>query len=204
MVFYRHDVFEPEKNLVARMQRGERVAIGDFFDRFERLFYAALRRNRMVAPQDVDDLYNDFFLHLADQNFRRIALWNGEAALSTYLVTLLGNFVRDYYRSKRIRPSGLEELNPDEGYDEYSEQVPVERVLGAKQLREHLKSAKQTLEERDRRLICLRLFRDLDPQACAEELGLTPGAFYTAYHRAEQRLTRAFRRLNPLLFSEGV
>ncbi len=183
------------------MQRGERVAIGDFFDRFERLFYAALRRNRMVAPQDVDDLYNDFFLHLADQNFRRVALWNGEAALSTYLVTLLGNFVRDYYRSKRIRPTGLEELNLDEEYEEYSEQVPVEQELGAKQLREQLKSTKLTLEERDRRLICLRLFKDLDPQTCAKELGISPGAFYTAYHRAEQRLTQAFRRLNPLLFS---
>ena len=64
--------------------------------------------------------------------------------------------------------------------------------------------AKKTLRERDRMLICLRMFKELAVDDCSKQIGISVGSFYTAYHRAEQRLTDAFRKQQPLLFKERL
>lgn len=189
-----------DKELVEEIALGKRAVIECFFDKFEKMIYAAIQRHPWAAHQDVGDIYNGFFVHLAENDYRRISSWQQRAALSTYIIALLQNYVRDYYRSRSARPAGTDPLDDDWP----GEDVDPEDHFDGRALKQKLLDAKKSLREPDRKILCLRLFRDLEPAECAKELGLNTGAFYTAYHRAEKRLKDAFRTMYPLLFEVSL
>ena len=191
---------DDDGELVKDISEGNRAAIEYFFSRFENLIYSVIHRTSWVENQDINDLYNGFFIHLAEGNFRRIIAWRRKAALGTYIITLLINYIRDYYRSRGQRPAGTEPI--DENWPDDTDSV--DEHFDRARLKDFLVEAKKTLVDRDRKIICLRLFKDLEPSVCARELDLSDGAFYTAYHRAEKRLVDAFRNLYPLLFEKDV
>jgi len=191
---------DDDEELVKAISEGNRDAVDFFFSRFEKLIYSVIHRTSWAENQDINDLYNGFFIHLAEDNFRRVIAWRRKAALGTYIITLLINYIRNYYRSRGQRPAGTEPI--DENWPDDTDSV--DKLFDLSRLKDFLVEAKKTLVDRDRKIICLRIFKDLEPGVCARELGLSDGAFYTAYHRAEKRLVDAFRSLYPLLFEKDV
>lgn len=191
---------DDDSQLVEAISGENHAAIEYFFNRFEKLIYSMINRHSWTHRQDVNDLYNSFFVHLAEDKFRRVCAWKRQAALGTYIVALLQNHIQDYYKSRRSRPTGTEPIDETSPDDRES----ADELFDLMRLREYLVDAKKSLSDRDRKILCLKLFRDLEPAVCASELGLNIGAFYTAYHRAERRLIDAFRNLYPLLFEKNV
>jgi RNA polymerase sigma factor (sigma-70 family) len=191
---------DDDGELVKAISEGNRTSIEHFFGRFEKLIYSVIHRTSWVENQDINDLYNGFFIHLAEDNFRRIIAWQRKAALGTYIIKMLINYIRDYYRSRGQRPAGTEPI--DENWPDDTDSV--DKHFDRARLKDFLVEAKKTLSDRDRKIMCLKLFRDLEPGVCARELGLSDGTFYTAYHRAEKRLVDAFRNLHPLLFEKDL
>jgi len=189
---------DDDGELVKAISEGNRDAMEYFFNRFEKVIYSIIQKRSWADKQDVNDIYNSFFVYLAEENFRRITAWRRQAALGTYTITLLKNYIRDYYRSRGQRPAGTEPI--DENWPDDTDSV--EEHFDRARLKDLLVEAKKTLVDRDRKIICLRIFKDLESGVCARELGLSDGAFYTAYHRAEKRLVNAFRNLYPLLFEK--
>ncbi len=157
---------DDDEELVKAISEGNRDAVDFFFSRFEKLIYSVIHRTSWAENQDINDLYDGFFIHLAEDNFRRVIAWRRKAALGTYIITLLINYIRNYYRSRGQRPAGTEPI--DENWPDDTDSV--DKLFDLSRLKDFLVEAKKTLVDRDRKIICLRIFKDLEPGVCAREL----------------------------------
>ena len=183
--------------LVDRLLRGERGAVEAFYDRHSRLIYHCIRAR--AAAQDVEDIFQAFFERLVGTDFRPLRLWQRGTSLPVYLSRVIRNFVTDAHRARRSREEavgGSADLDPLAGGQ-------AETISAAAQLRDLRKigiAAWSTLETRDRRLICDRLHRDLDNEAIAARLQVSPGTMRTAMSRAQARYLAEVRRRAPEYF----
>jgi len=104
----------PQKNesdgrLVSRAQAGDEAAFAALFERYKRSVYSlCLRMTR--ASADAEDLTQDVFLLL----FRKITLFRGDSAFSTWLYRLVVNAVLARLRKQSLKNVSLEqETYPD-------------------------------------------------------------------------------------------
>ena len=186
-------------DLVDRVLRGVPGAAESFHERHGRLIYHCIRAR--AGAQDADDIFQAFFERLVRSEYRALRLWQRGTSLPVYLSRVVRNFVTDVHRARRFREEavgGSLELEPLAGGQ-------AESVTAATHLRELRKIGLQAwsvLESRDRRLICDRLHRDLDNEAIAHRLDLSPGTLRTAMSRAQARYLAEVRRRAPEFFPE--
>ena len=100
---------DSEIDLVSRAQAGDEAAFATLFEKYKRSVYSlCLRMTR--ASADAEDLTQDVFLLL----FRKISLFRGESAFSTWLYRLVINAVLARLRKQDMKSVSLEqEAYPD-------------------------------------------------------------------------------------------
>jgi RNA polymerase sigma factor (sigma-70 family) len=187
--------------LVDKVLRAAPGAVEAFYARHSRLIYHCIRA-RTNGP-DVDDIFQAFFERQIRSDFRALQLWQRGSSLPVYLSRVVRNFVTDFHRSGRKREEavgGTTELDPLAGGQ--SETISASSHL--KELRHIGIRAWAVLEDRDRRLVCDRLHRDLDNETIADRLKLAPGTLRTAMSRAQARYLAQVRRLAPEFFPDGA
>ncbi len=86
-----------EKALAAAAATGDPAAVGELFDRFQRLVTRYI--GRMVSGADVEDLVQATFLVVA----RGKARFDGRSKASTWLLGIATNVVRHHFRARRRR-----------------------------------------------------------------------------------------------------
>ena len=185
--------------LVDNVLRAAPGAVEAFYRRHSQLIYHVIRSR--ADRQDVDDIFQAFFERMMKRDYRVLQLWQRGASLPMYLAKVVRNFTIDFHRSRRFREEavgGTSELEPLSG--------PAAETISAashlKELRHIGIRAWAILEPRDRRLICDRLHRDLDNDAIARRLQLSPGTLRTAMSRAQARHLGQVRRLAPEFFPD--
>jgi RNA polymerase sigma factor (sigma-70 family) len=187
--------------LVDNVLRSAPGAVEAFYERHSRLIHHCIRVR--TGGHDVDDIFQAFFERLLKSNFRALQLWQRGSSLPVYLSRVVRNFVTDFHRGRRTREEavgGTMELEPLSGGE--PESVTARSHL--KELRHIGIRAWAILEDRDRRLVCDRLHRDLDNEAIARRLHLAPGALRTAMSRAQARYLAQVRQLAPEFFPDGA
>jgi DNA-directed RNA polymerase specialized sigma24 family protein len=118
-----------------------------------------------------------------------------------YLAKVVRNFTIDFHRARRFREEavgGTSELEPLSG----PQAETISAASHLKELRHIGIRAWAVLETRDRKLVCDRLHRDLDNDAIARRLQLSPGTLRTAMSRAQARHLGEVRRLAPEFFPD--
>lgn len=102
-----------QPDLVARCQRGDKEALGEFY----RLYRAEVARNlhRMLGPGrvDLEDVLQEVFIEV----FRSIARFRGDARVTTWLYRVCVNValqrLRKRKRRNEVSSEGLSERAPD-------------------------------------------------------------------------------------------
>ena len=156
---------------------GSRLQLRDF-DEVVRLHWQRVYRFVLVSVRDADaalTLTQDCFLraYSARQRFR------GEASLSTWLMQIAANLVRDFGRSRRLqfwRHLQASAVNPVDLSDQIQAAVgtPEDRAL----LKEQVLSiwqACRNLPERQRTVFLLRFVEDMDLLEIAAVTGMKEG-----------------------------
>jgi RNA polymerase sigma-70 factor, ECF subfamily len=112
-----------ESRLIARAQRGDEAAFVEIFERHKQRVYSLCLRMTHV-PADAEDLTQHVFLLL----FRKISIFRGESAFTTWLHRLVANVALMHLRKKSRPLVSLDHLGPllDE---------PVRREVGDHDLR---------------------------------------------------------------------
>jgi RNA polymerase sigma factor (sigma-70 family) len=90
----------------------------DFLQRYESLIYKILYEQILHDPRfEVEDLFNDFFIHIAEDNFRRLRSFRGDSQPTTYLGRVLRNFLCDQFRKKKagLPADSLDEMIEENG-----------------------------------------------------------------------------------------
>jgi RNA polymerase sigma factor (sigma-70 family) len=190
---------EEEKSLVERVARSDKDAITIFYNQYKALIYSIIRRFSFVQSHEADDFFQDFFERLMEDNWRRLSAWEGNSALSTYLVGILKNYLIDQYR--KFRP-----IDDEDAIDKLSEN-PIEKIennLHHQSLRTYFIDSLQHLPDRDRAIINQTFIKDESAAEVAASLGITTNSYYVALLRARKRLTDDLRERFPHLFEGSL
>ncbi len=153
----------------------------------ERLYaahYASLVRLAVLLVRDVgtaEEVVQDAFIALHGRWSR---LRDRDTALP-YLRRSVVNGARSVLRHRGVRERHLESLRAS--YDERAQPGADEAAVVAERRRQVL-AALQALPERQREVVVLRYYADLDEAGIAAALGISRGAVKSHAHRAVARL----------------
>ncbi len=149
--------------LVARARTGDRAAFGALYRRHARMVQAVLLAR--VAPDGVDDLVQDVFLHAMGQLH---ALRDG-AAFAGWLATMTRRRAADWRRRRRDTVELDHTLPAPEREHEHDARAAVELI--------------RDLPEAYRETLMLRFVAGLNGPEIATRTGLTPGSVRVNLHR---------------------
>ena len=177
-----------DQELIGHLLTGDRDASGRFVRRFERLIHHQLYALH-VPPQDHEDLFQEVFLHLWEQDCRRLRLWQGrgKGLFSSYLRAVIRRLICDKRRARAV-PIPMEDIPGAPG--EATEDPEI--LLLSLEQKTAIRQALVGLSHRDRELLCRRYFNDESYKEIAASMGLTVAHVGVALARAEQHLKKAF------------
>lgn len=186
-----------DRELIERLVAGDRSAFGVFYERYSRLIYHSIRRFDDTLG---DDFFQEFFERLHETRFRALEQWRGSRPFPGFLRQVVRNFVLDRLR----RESGRRRIETD-GLPDDEVEAGGESVEAAIQMRELRKGAirawARLTSARDRRIICVKYFRDLPAAEAATREQLNPGAYRKALFDAQRRYLSLVRNSLPEYFS---
>jgi RNA polymerase sigma factor (sigma-70 family) len=134
----------PDRVLVDRLLAGDPEAADLFVTRFSRLVWAVLVRDiGLVHPQG-DDVFQDLFLRLWEDDYRRLRNWSGEGDFAAYLVTIVRHLAIDHVRG--WQPEREHPLPDDQDEPSTSEPGPEELA----RLEEQYEAIERALEPASR------------------------------------------------------
>ena len=181
-----------DAGLLSRVRRRESDALDQFFEHFyDRVFGYAFRllRDRSLA----EDLAHEAFLRM----HRAIESLDPSRDPAPWVFTVIGNVIRDHWRSKEGRAAGrrvdMEKLwfepatAEEEGAQQRLERDEKQRILTR---------ALDCLSPADREVILLRSYEEFDAATVAELLDLSVDAVRQRHSRAVRRLGEHFRKLS--------
>lgn len=171
---------DEEMRLVSRMLSGDACALDQFVQTYRRFITSILSRQPSLYPQDVEEVYSRFLLHIWEDGYRRLRPWSGTRSLRSYLGAIARNLARDY-RRERFRVC---ECTADCGEVVMppSETNRESRGSGV------LNAAMAKLCDRDRDLIHRRYYLEQSYREIADALDMTVNHVGVALFRAESRL----------------
>jgi RNA polymerase sigma-70 factor (ECF subfamily) len=159
----------------------------DDFDQVIQTHWPHVFRFALVSVRDRDvaqTIAQDCFVKAygARGSFR------GDASVSTWLLRIAVNLIRDYGRNLRLqfwKRAAVSSVDPAaiEGWIAGKEASPEERTLLREQIEAVWRSA-EVLSPRQREVFLLRFVEDLDLSEIASVTGLTVGSVKTHLHRA--------------------
>lgn len=178
-----------DADLIARAQRGEEKAFESLFHAHKRrVYYLCLRMTGNTA--DAEDLTQEAFMQL----FRKIHMFRGESAFSTWLHRLTVNIVLMRLRKKTPKEihvaSGNEDGKSDRPQKEFG--APDPALVGLVD-RVSLKWAVPKLPKGCRRVFVLHDVLGCEHHEIAVMLGYSIGNSKSQLHKARLRLRKLLR-----------
>ena len=173
-----------DKELVRRMQQGERSAYAEFIDSYGARVLRLARRY-VVSPSDAEDLVQEVFVEI----YRSIGAFRGESSLSTYVYSIAVHRCQRHAQGKRIET--LPMLENDSEADTDWRNSP-EASAAKSELSDRVQVAMGELTGFQREVVILHELHGLTYQECASVLEIPIGT-------VKSRLSGAFGRLRKSL-----
>ena len=192
-------VREEEQNLINQVILGDSDAIRAFFEDYKKLIYHTIHGFSFISKSEVDDYFNNFFVKLMEDDWRRLTLWRRDCSLSTYLVTILKNYLKDESRKSRPETQDID----DTKITDVSIIEDMEHKFYIKDLMSYIDDARESLSDRDRDLINRTFFKEEEPDEISEALNINVNSYYVALHRAQKRLIELTKKEFPFLFGDN-
>ena len=180
--------------LLNRAREEDAQAIGELFERYREPLRRALRRmvgeDYRVRIADSEDAAHDAILS-ALQDLGSFE-YRGDGSFLAWLLKRAEHALLNKVRASRRfrRDPGPGRLQPlEEGLDAFDGEISVSEQARARERQDVLRSALEELPPKERDVILLRQFMELDTQSICEEMSLaTPSAARNLYARAQARL----------------
>ncbi len=180
-----------DRQLVDRVLVGDPRAADMFVTRFTRLVWAILIRQTALAAGQVEDVYQEVFVRLWEDDYRRIRNWSQDGDFAAYLAPIVRHLALDALRKSRPdRERPLPE--PDEAETEPIVGEPgPEELAHIGQRRELLEEALLRLSVQDNELYELRFVQELSYLEVSEQMGITVNNVGVRLTRLVDRLKRS-------------
>jgi len=186
-----------DAELVARVQKGDRVAFGLLAEKYRRKIERLI--GRLVRdPAEVEDLTQETFI----KAFRAIDAFRGDSAFYTWLYRIALNTAKNHLVSARRQVETLTtSVEDDEGehfelLDTQGSDETPERLLLSREIAETVQAAIDDLSEELRTAIQLRELDGLSYEEIAQVMGCPIGTVRSRIFRAREAIAQ---RLRPLI-----
>jgi RNA polymerase sigma-70 factor, ECF subfamily len=185
--------------LVQRFNKGDDTAFGELVERYQRKVYS-IALGMVKNQEDAMDITQDAFVKV----HRYIINFQGSSSFYTWLYRIVVNLSIDHLRRSGKRAA----MNFDEKTGYQSDTVdenavmgkrldtnPV-KVLGRKELADHIQAAVEELPPYHRAVIIMREIEGMSYSEMAKTLKVSKGTIMSRLHHARQKLKKA---LDPYL-----
>jgi RNA polymerase sigma-70 factor, ECF subfamily len=186
---------ETDKELVRRVQQGDRRAFDLLFSRYQHKIVNLVGRY-LRDSEDVQDVVQEAFI----KAFRALPRFRGESAFYTWLYRIAINTAKNHIVARSRRPPGVDvEIDDAEhldGADALRDLENPESALARDELSAEIDSAIADLPDDLRSAVTLREFDGLTYEQIAEIMECPVGTVRSRIFRAREAIDR---RIAPLL-----
>ncbi|MDD5155488.1 MAG: RNA polymerase sigma factor [Candidatus Omnitrophica bacterium] len=188
---------------VQRCVNGDKQSWDEFIDRYSRLVYnyihatLALKGRDKFDRDNVNDLFQEIFLSLVKDNFKKLRSFKGKngCSLASWLRQIAINYTIDYLR--RLKPSlSLEQENEQELRLKdviADDKISVKDMLTDEEKLERLKECIDRLNTEEQYFLEMYLNQNLALEEIKDMLGISRGALDMRKSRIIEKLKECFK-----------
>ena len=185
---------ETDKELVARVKRGDRTAFDLLFGRYQHKIRSLVARH-IRNPQEVEDVAQEAFI----KAFRALPRFRGESAFYTWLYRIAINTAHNHQMAKSRRPPGVdidvEDAQFMDGAGRLVENESPEAAASRDELAEAIDQAVAALPDDLRSALALREFEGLSYEQIATIMECPVGTVRSRIFRAREAVDRRIGHL---------
>ncbi len=189
---------DKEKNLMGACLYGEKSSWDTFVLQYSGLVYHTIKNTFSHYHTEsrgdvVEDLFQDFFLSLIRDNFKKLRQFKGDRGcrLTSWLRVIASRQTIDFLRRQETSTARAVENTPSDQPDPPGSMIDQERNKVLSQVLE-------TLPPRDRLFIQLYFHRSLPPKEIASVLRVSVSAVYTQKSRVLDKLRETLNKAGVL------
>lgn len=193
-----------ELEFIRRCIGGDKQAWDKFVKQYSRLIYSYIylilkQRNISFTTSLVEDLFQDIFLHLVKDNFKKLSQFKGRSSFSSWLKVVVINFVLDFLRRKEISCVSLEEkLEEDTDLTLKDILKDNQRILQDELIlsQEDLNTLSDCIEElssQDRFFVEMHIYRGMNLENLRQILKISRSAVDMRKQRLIEKLKDCFK-----------
>jgi RNA polymerase sigma-70 factor (ECF subfamily) len=181
-----------DRDLMARLARGDRDALAPLMERHYRRLY----RIALCYLRDADDAL-DAVQETFVKVFQNAASWDGSAEAGPWLTRIAVNHSIDRYRRSKRRGRSEQPLGETDHDERLTAEEPSpERAVLGREVGERIRAALGALPETQRAVFVLRHYEELKLEEIATVLDLSLGTVKSSLHRAIRQLRTRLGRLH--------
>lgn len=188
-----------DRELVDRLVRGDGQAADKFVRLHKHLVMRELKRFRNLSPETHDDLFQEIFAKLFEDECRILGQWRGNSNFAAYLKRIVRNICIDHLRAlERLPPTEPVGEDEDELADRDGSNDP-EREAQLNELRKLMRLAIQSLAPPDQEILTLIVIKESSYEQVAELIGISRNAAGVRLFEAKKRLRKIIEQSHPEL-----
>ena len=196
---------------VRRCVKGDKRAWNEFVERYSSLIYNYIHsvlkiKGRTCAEENVNDLFQEIFLSLTKDNFKKLSSFQARngCSLASWLRQVTINFTIDYIRKLKLLVSIDEETDDGFSLAEIltSNYPSVTDVLSQEERLTHLKDCIDKLALDDKYFLELHIHRGLGIEELKVYFKISRSALDMRKSRIVERLRECFKRKGFVLSNE--
>ncbi len=173
---------DEEKNLIRKIQKGDKEAFGQVYDfYYDKIFRFAFRRTS--SQETAEDITSEVFLS-AIKSIGRFR-YKRNNSFKAWIYQIANNKICDYFRKNYRSPTI--ELEKAGQLSEKREKSP-DAIFAAKSDREEINKVIAQLSGNDQEVVNLTFFEDMKAPEIAEILDCSVNSVYVRLHRALKKL----------------
>jgi RNA polymerase sigma-70 factor, ECF subfamily len=182
-----------DRELMGRLAAGDRDALGPLMERHHlRVYRIALSYLR--DRDEAQDAVQETFV----KAYQGAARWDGSSEVAPWLARIAVNHAIDRYRRGRRRLKAETPLDDEDHGQRIAEEAPSpERRAMDREAGERISAAMRGLPDRQRAVVALRLYEDMNLEEIARALDMSLGTVKSSLHRALRRMRVTLAGLRP-------
>ena len=193
-----------EQEFIQRCLKQDRAAWDEFVDRYSRLIYNYIYsifkiKGVSSKPDIICDLFQEIFLSLIKDNFRKLRQFKGKnnASLASWLRIITINFCLDYFKKEKKSDLSLEEDFNNEGFslkDILADQcILADKHLTDQESLQQLYECIDSLGVQDRYFLEMHIYQNVNLKDLQTTLGISRSAVDMRKSRLIQKLRDCFK-----------
>jgi len=169
----------------------------DFLEQYESLVYKIIHEQTSKNSRfEAEDLFQEFFIHIAENNFRRLRCFRGDSQPITYLGRILRNFLYDQYRKKGAKVSidSLTEMEEEKNKPIADTSLDLEGHLKRGLIHEALKEIFSKLSNRGKLIFDLSTNEKMSAREISDLLGVKVKSVYKNNEKVKKILKNELKK----------